>query len=140
MKKTNNFSLVELIVLIALAAFFIGVVSPLFSRYVAHTKTDSCMQTRQAITACYRTYMSQRTEQGVTSAVCYQALLDSFETVLGEYPSSPVEDLSTCTEVTYDNICKGGGIYTCRIDAAGQLIISCSAKGHGTIATGLSSR
>lgn len=138
MKKTNSFSLVELIVLVALAAFFIGVVSPLFSQYVAHTKMDSCMQTRQAITACYRTYMSERAAQGVSNAVCYQALLDSFETVLGEYPSSPAEDLNTCTEITYDNICKGGGIYTCRIDAAGQLFISCSAEGHGTVATGLS--
>lgn len=138
MKKHNSFSLVEMIVLIAVAAILIGVVSPMVTSYIVRSKTDSCVQTRQAVTAAYKTYMSQRAAGSVTPQLCNEALTDAFNTVLETRPATGDRDATDGSGIQYENICKGGGIYTCRIDAAsGQLTITCSAEDHGAVAISL---
>lgn len=127
-----------MIVLIAVAAILIGVVSPMVSRYIAHSKIDSCVQTRQALTAAYRTYMSQRAQQGVTGEICDEALTDAFDTVLSLTPSTDDHIATDGSPITYEGICTGGGIYACRIDAVtGQLSIECSAAEHGVVSIAL---
>lgn len=117
MKKSNNkgFSLVELIIVIAIMVVLIGVLAPMFVRYVEKTKQssdldalDSCVtviqayyadktQVAVAITAAsnhYTTDVSNATAE-LTAAGC------TAYTLKGAWTTTPSATISTDGKVTY---------------------------------------
>lgn len=58
MKKTNNkgFSLVELIVVIAIMAVLIGVLAPTFTKYVERSRKSTDVQNAAAVVTAIQTY------------------------------------------------------------------------------------
>lgn len=58
MKKTNNkgFSLVELIVVIAIMAVLIGVLAPTFTKYVERSRKSTDVQNASAVLTAVQTY------------------------------------------------------------------------------------
>ena len=70
MKKTNNkgFSLVELIVVIAIMAVLIGVLAPTFTKYVEQSRRSTDIQNAEQIKAAITVAMATG-ETGFTSAL-----------------------------------------------------------------------
>ena len=68
MKKTNNkgFSLVELIIVIAIMAILVGVLAPQFMKYVERSRNSADVQNASAITSAIQVHAadSQATKIG----------------------------------------------------------------------------
>ena len=69
MKKMNNkgFSLVELIVVIAIMAVLIGVLAPQFMKYVEKSRESTDIQNLDTCISAVRTYYADKDISGVTS-------------------------------------------------------------------------
>ena len=65
MKKTNNkgFSLVELIIVIAIMAVLIGVLAPQFIKYVESSRQSTDIQNLQEIKTAIETYVAEQGEK-----------------------------------------------------------------------------
>lgn len=65
MKKTNNsgFSLVELIIVIAIMAVLIGVLAPQFIKYVESSRQSTDMQNVQELKTAIETYVAENGEK-----------------------------------------------------------------------------
>lgn len=65
MKKTNNsgFSLVELIIVIAIMAVLIGVLAPQFIKYVESSRQSTDMQNVQELKTAIETYVAENGEE-----------------------------------------------------------------------------
>ncbi len=70
MKKTNNkgFSLVELIIVIAIMAVLIGVLAPQFIKYVERSRESTDLQNVEEMKTAIETYVADHGEDGLPSS------------------------------------------------------------------------
>lgn len=75
MKKTNNkgFSLVELIVVIAIMAVLIGVLAPTFTKYVEQSRRSTDIQNAEAIKTAMLADIADGTKSGSNTNVTVDA-------------------------------------------------------------------
>ena len=71
MKKTNNkgFSLVELIIVIAIMAVLIGVLAPQFIKYVERSRESTDLQNIEEIKTAAETYVADHGEESLPATI-----------------------------------------------------------------------
>ena len=98
MKKDNQgFSLVELIIVVAMMAVLVGLLAPTFLQYVEKARAATCSYNENVVIRQYQ--------------------IDSIMYSLEEFPEY--------VEVNYGTKCPGGGIWTGKV-VNGEYIIACT--------------
>jgi len=71
MKKTNNkgFSLVELIIVIAIMAVLIGVLAPQFIKYVERSRESTDLQNVEEVKTAVETYVADNGEKSLPASI-----------------------------------------------------------------------
>lgn len=117
--KINNagFSIVELVVVIVIMGVIVGVVAPMFVRYISTNRTAACKANREAVLAIYERCVLEETKKLIT---------DDFETVLN------AQDANTKDEVQQYDDCPAGGSYSAEV-SSGVAMIKCSHADHSEV-------
>ena len=124
-KGRSGFTLVELLIVILILAILMAVAMPLYLAAVADSEVKTCRTNMQSIAnaeGAYKTHISTHV---------YTTVLTNLNGDLGLTP-----------------ICPSGGAYSVVISdgtntsngktvPAGNLVVSCTATGHGTFAPGI---
>lgn len=128
MKKMNNkgFSLVELIIVIAIMAILIGVLAPQYLKYVEKSKISSDKSTLDAIyNACVTAAADPDTATGVpannTASVTMTGTTDWHKDVYSTLGVTAWGDVGSKLK---SKSCKGSTI-TVSTDTSGNFVISC---------------
>ena len=109
-KKLNNkgFSLVELIIVIAIMAVLIGLLAPQFLKYVQRSKYSTDVKNGQEIATVIQTLIADnKLTESVTTAEAFSGTQKAYvagvgaDKLLAEAPKSKVSD-SNVFKVTYD--------------------------------------
>ena len=95
MKKANNkgFSLVELIVVIAIMAVLVGVLAPQFLKYVERSRKSTDVQNVASIITAVQTYASDpmvATADQLTTGT-YDLIIKSTVTTIGDTPTAAID-------------------------------------------------
>lgn len=110
-----GFSLIELIIVIAVMAVLVGLVAPAFARFVDSHRKSSCLSDREALLTLY--------ERSVYEEVC-----DITDTSFGDFLSGTMSG-SANDVAEYMNKCPKGGHYTHAIIDDHIARITCDACG-----------
>ncbi len=115
MKKSNNkgFSLVELIIVIAIMVVLIGVLAPMFFRYVEKSKQGSDIDAlASAITVAQAYYADKTMPDSVTLTLATGAAIDSDDSNL---------DTELAAAGTTSYIAKGVATFTAELTPSGSI-------------------
>lgn len=129
MKKMNNkgFSLVELIIVIAIMAILIGVLAPQYLKYVEKSKVSSDKSTLDAIyNACVTAAADPDVTNGVpansTSSVTMNGTTQWHQDV---YSTLGISAWTNINSKFKSKSCNGGSGLFVSTDSAGNFIVSC---------------
>lgn len=122
-KRNRGFSLVELIIVIAIMAILAGVLAPQFIKYIGNSKKSSDIQNAQMIAD---SVAAQISDDGVKGNSKFAGGTISYAS--GALPISPVSDASIKAVVGGDVNVKldSGYTYYVQSDASGNVIVSVS--------------
>ena len=112
-KKMNNkgFSLVELIIVIAIMAILVGVLAPQFIKYVERSKISKDMQNAQVIKEAIDAYIAG--EQLTSGTVTVTVTGGTGGTIAVSVPDiSKVDGVSASTPLASDHWASGAQTYT----------------------------
>lgn len=109
-KKIAGFTLVEMLITVAIVAVMIAVALPLYGRYISDSHSAACAHNRAAL------------QSSVTVAQ-----LDDRDLTAAELTDIIVEDGANSTVV-----CPDGGTYSVVEDENGNMTVVCSEHGGGT--------
>jgi len=113
MKKNNNgFSLVELIIVIAIMAVLVGVLAPQFIKYVEQSRKSRDIQTAQEIREAVLADIADGATPGTASGA---AVTDSTATALNDSPSASATSFSGHSFIATYNVACG----TCEVSVSG---------------------
>ena len=108
-KKIAGFTLVEVLIIVAIVAVMIAVALPLYGRYISDAHSAACAHNRAAL------------QSSVTVAQ-----LDNRNLTAAELTDIIVEDGANSTVV-----CPDGGTYSVVEDENGNMTVVCSKHGGG---------
>lgn len=109
-KKNAGFTLVEVLITVAIVAVMLAVGLPLYGRYISNAHSAACAHNRAAL------------QSSVTVAQ-----LDNRNLTAAELTDIIVEDGANSTAV-----CPDGGTYSVVEDENGNMTVVCSKHGSGT--------
>jgi type IV pilus assembly protein PilA len=108
MKKNNNgFSLVELIIVIAIMAVLVGVLAPQFIKYVEQSRRSRDIQTAQEIREAVLAEIADGTIKGNTLSTMAQANMAASLHTISETPTVAGNKVSGGTYTAYFNPTDG---------------------------------
>ena len=95
MKKTNNsgFSLVELIIVIAIMAVLIGVLAPQFIKYVESSRQSTDMQNVQELKTAIETYVAENGDSDVALPSSITITLSGTAATISDMPAADLEEV-----------------------------------------------
>ena len=131
MKKNKNsgFSLVELIIVIAIMAVIIGVIAPQYIKYISKSREAVCQTNMDTLIREYQVETISRQPSTVEEA---KALLREIVEAHGGTVES--EGTSFYTGGVYSGFCKDGGTYSCMFSGDFLIMsIDCSVHGENII-------
>ena len=129
-KNNRAFSLVELIVVIAIMAVLVGVMGPHFLKYVGDNKKKECMVDREGLLAVYERCIYEETLELSGSAL--NALLNG---TAANVDAATKEEVLSFYHDRLTRTCSGGGKFTGNVDTVKQIAtITCDCGNHDTVA------
>lgn len=115
MKNNKGFSLVELVIVIAIMAILVGVIAPAIIKYIDKARTSKCRNDREVIRLEFEaTFAGSHLDYDNPTAV--EKVLND---VLTERGYKPVDDGKI------EGLCRYGGTVTYDIEEGRMLIIEC---------------
>jgi type IV pilus assembly protein PilA len=127
LRSHRGFTLIELLIVILVLAILMAVALPLYLAAVSDSQVKTCRANMQTIANAEAAYKTS------TPTHVYTTALTDLNTNLGATPVCP-------SGGTYAVSTAGGTANNGGAVAAGGLIISCTATGHGVFAPGIDSQ
>lgn len=129
LKKNRGFSLIELIIVVAILAILTGLLAPQFVKYIEKSKKSVCMANMDTIMGEYQVSALENPSTTLEGAV--KLLSD----IVALHDGSAVSgSTSFYTGGFYSGFCKSGGIYNCMLsENFAYLGIDCTKHGEGLI-------
>lgn len=124
-KKGRGFSLIELIIAIAILIILTGLLAPQFIKYIEKSRLAACMHSMDVILAEYEVELVN--EGGIPEAKSSIKILND---IIGGHGGETPEEVSSLV-YTYKGLCKSQGEYRCEFTGdLKTVLIACSKHGE----------